>query len=293
VDIAADCVSRRVGDKVAIEPGIPCRRCSYCREGSYNLCNDMSFAATPPIDGTLQKFYIVPEDFAKLVPETMSFDEAALMEPLSVAVHVVRRLPITFASTCIIFGCGAIGLLCASVARAKGVSKILMIDANSSRLEFAKDYLKGEVHTYLPPSAYAGESKMEFSKRNAAQILSTFDWLATLNGAHSVVDATGAEVCTQTAILCTRKRGTFIQAGMGPNEIIMPIATICAREITVLGSFRYNEGCYEEAISLVMSGLVDVKGLITHKYPFEEAMTAFETTGAAANGTVKVIIQGQ
>lgn len=293
VDVASDCIRRQIGDRVAVEPGIPCRHCSYCREGSYNLCEQMKFAATPPIDGTLQKFYDVPEDFAKLVPDSMSFEEAALMEPLSVAVHIVRRLPITFSSTCIIFGCGAIGLLCASVARAKGVSKILMIDANVSRLEFAKRYIKGDVFTYLPPSIEASESKMQYSKRNSTKILDDFEWLRSQNGAHSVIDATGAEVCTQTAILCTRKNGVFIQAGMGPNEIVLPIATICAREITVLGSFRYNEGCYDEAVSLVSAGSVDVKSLITHRFKFEDALKAFETTAAAADGTVKVIIEGQ
>lgn len=115
------------------------------------------------------------------------------------------------------------------------------------------------------------------SKRNAAKILESFDWLGAQEGASAVVDATGAEVCTQTACLVTRKNGVFIQAGMGPSEIVMPIATICARELTVLGSFRYNEGCYEQAISLVNSKLVDVKPLITHRFEFEEAVKAFET----------------
>lgn len=120
-----------------------------------------------------------------------------------------------------------------------------MIDANESRMNFAKKYVKG-VETYLPPKPEAGESKLDCkiilsfprwklmsidSKRNAAQILGQFDWLS--EGAHAVVDATGAEVCTQTAIYVTRKNGVFIQAGMGPNEIQVPIATICARELTV------------------------------------------------------------
>lgn len=289
VSCAEDCNQRQVGDRVAIEPGIPCRHCNYCREGLYNLCNSMSFAATPPVDGTLQKYYLVPEDFAHIIPDSMSFDEAALMEPLSVAVHVVKRLPLAFTSTCIIFGCGAIGLLCAKVARARGISRILMIDANESRMTFAKSYIDN-VETYLPPAPAAGESKMEYSKRNAVGI-AKISWLK--EGASCVIDATGAEVCTQTAILSTRKNGYFIQAGMGPNDITIPIATICAREITVLGSFRYNEGCYGQAIALVASGLVDVKPLITHRYDFADAASAFETTGQAAQGTIKVIIRGQ
>lgn len=91
----------------------------------------------------------------------MSYEEAALMEPLSVAVHVVKRLKVDFNSNIIIFGCGAIGLLCAAVAKAKGAAKILMIDANESRMKFAEKYIPGGVETYLPPKPIQGESKME------------------------------------------------------------------------------------------------------------------------------------
>lgn len=132
---------------------------------------------------------------------------------------------------------------------------------------------------------------MTDSKRNAAKILGSFDWLA--EGSPAVIDATGAEVCTQTAILVTRKNGIFIQAGMGPNEIVVPISTICAREITVLGSFRYNEGCYEQAIDLVTAGHVDLKALVSHTFAFEDALKAFDTTAAAAENTIKVVIRGQ
>lgn len=90
----------------------------------------------------------------------MSWDEAALMEPLSVGVHIVKRLKINFSTKVIIFGCGAIGLLCAAVAKAKGASRILMIDANESRMRFAKKYIQG-VETYLPPKPESGESKMD------------------------------------------------------------------------------------------------------------------------------------
>lgn len=100
-------------------------------------------------------------DFAKPVPDSMTFDEAALMEPLSVAVHIVKRLRIDFTSNVIIFGCGAIGLLTAAVAKAKGAARILMIDANESRMKFAKTYVKGGVETYLPPPPTTGESKIE------------------------------------------------------------------------------------------------------------------------------------
>lgn len=297
VEVAPDCTQRAVGQRVAIEPGVPCRRCGYCRVGQYNLCGRMHFAATPPVDGTLQRFYLVPEDFAHPVPAGVGWDEAALMEPLSVAVHIANRLRVGFASTCVVLGAGAIGLLTAAVVRAKGAAQVVLVDTNASRLAFAQKYIRptatGGVHVYTPAAPREGESRIDYSKRNAGAMLQAFDFLADNEGADAVVDATGAEVCSQTAVYICRRGGVFVQAGMGADDIVLPIAAICAKELTVLGSFRYAEGCYQQAIELVASGLVDLKQLVSHTFAFEQANEAFDTVAGAADGVVKCIIRGQ
>ncbi|KAK9334586.1 chaperonin 10-like protein [Lipomyces starkeyi] len=103
-EVGSGVTSLKVGDRVALEPGIPCRYCAHCKAGYYNLCADMKFAATPPYDGTLCRYYVLPEDFCVKLPDTVSLEEGALVEPLSVAVHVSRLAKITPGSSVIVFG---------------------------------------------------------------------------------------------------------------------------------------------------------------------------------------------
>ena len=110
----------KVGDPVAMEPGVPCRRCIRCKEGKYNLCPDMAFAATPPYDGTLARYYTLPEDYCYKLPENMSLEEGALIEPTAVAVHITRQASIKPGDSVVVFGAGPVGLLCCAVAKAYG-----------------------------------------------------------------------------------------------------------------------------------------------------------------------------
>ncbi len=130
----------KVGDRVAMEPGIPCRRCVRCREGKYNLCPEMAFAATPPYDGTLARYYTLPEDFCFKLPEKMSLEEGALMEPTAVAVHITRQAGIKVGQSVVVFGAGPVGLLCCAVAKAYGATKIVTVDINEERMQFALKY---------------------------------------------------------------------------------------------------------------------------------------------------------
>ncbi len=144
------------GDRVAMEPGVPCRRCVRCKEGKYNLCFEMAFAATPPIDGTLAKYYVLPEDFCYQLPDSMSLEEGALIEPLAVAVHVMKQSNIKHGDWVVVFGAGPVGLLCCAVSRALGASKIVSVDIQQNRLEFAKQY--AATSTYESQKISAGEN---------------------------------------------------------------------------------------------------------------------------------------
>jgi len=126
------------GDRVAIEPGVPCRYCDYCRSGSYNLCPDVQFLATPPYDGSLANFIEHAADFCYKMPDHMTFEEGALLEPLSVGVHACRRGGVKVGSHVLITGAGPIGLVVLLVARASGATKIIVSDMMANRLEVAK-----------------------------------------------------------------------------------------------------------------------------------------------------------
>lgn len=265
------------GDRVAMEPGVPCRRCDPCKSGRYNLCIRMAFAATPPIDGTLAKYYRLPEDFCYKLPDSMTLQEGALIEPLSVAVHVARQGDIRPGNSVVVFGAGPVGLLCGAVARAFGASKVVMVDIQKPRLDFAKEYTATGI--YLPQRVSAQENAQRIKEENDLG-----------PGADVVLDASGAEPSVHTGIHVLRTGGTYVQGGMGKSEMTFPIMAACTKELTVKGSFRYSNGDYNLAVQLVATGKVSVKELITNEVKFEEAETAI--TDVKTGKGIKTLIAG-
>ena len=217
----------KVGDKVCMEPGVPCRRCVRCKEGRYNLCLDMAFAATPPIDGTLAKYYAMPEDFCYKLPESMTLQEGALMEPLAVGVHITRQAGVKPGNSVVIFGAGPVGLLCAAVSRAYGANKIISVDINEERLRFAKKYASSQIVV----------SQKESAEEAAARITRECDLGI---GADIIIDASGAEICIQTALHTIRNGGTYVQGGMGKSDINFPIMAVCTKELNVKVSTSFS-----------------------------------------------------
>jgi len=267
----------KVGDHVAMEPGISCRRCEPCKAGKYNLCENMAFAATPPYDGTLAKYYVLPEDFCYKLPSSLSLQEGALMEPLSVAVHIVRQARVTPGQSVVVFGAGPVGLLCCAVATAFGASKVIAVDIQESRLEFARGY--ATTATFMPEKVAATENAERLRRENGLGA-----------GADVAIDASGAEPSVHTGIHVLRNGGTYVQGGMGRSEIQFPIMAACSKELTLRGSFRYGSGDYKLAVELAATGKVDVKKLITGTVKFEEAEFAFKEVKAGKG--IKTLIAG-
>lgn len=217
VEIGSAVTNLKVGDRVAIEPGVPCRRCDYCRAGSYNLCNDTIFAATPPWDGTLAKYYTVASDYCYKIPDHMDMEEAALVEPVSVAVQVCKVADLRANQTVVVFGAGPIGVLSQAVAKASGARKVIAIDISQARLDFARAYAADGV--FLPPQAKDGTDPIAHSEAIAASIKEKFE---LGEGADIVLECTGAESCIQAGINVAKKGGTYVQAGMG-KEVHLPV----------------------------------------------------------------------
>jgi len=284
------------GDRVAMEPGVSCRRCEACKTGRYHLCPDMAFAATPPYHGTLTRYYRLPEDLVYTLPENLSLEDGAMMEPLSVGVHsVYRKAKLQPNQSIAVFGCGPIGLLCMAVARAIGASRIIAVDIVESRLNFAKTYAATDV--FQPPPFQDGESKIAYSLRSAGLLMETLGVEDRGDKAIDVVlDASGAEVSIQTGILIAKVGGTFVQVGMGHPEVVMPITALLTKELTLKSSFRYGPGDYRLAIALASKKRVDLRPLVTHRFRFEEAISAFDATkkGKSEDGkaVIKAIISG-
>jgi D-xylulose reductase len=294
VEIGAGVKNLQVGDKVAIEPGVPCRHCDYCRSGSYNLCPDTVFAATPPHNGTLSKYYKTAADYCYPLPDHMSLEDGALCEPVAVAVQICKVGNVRANQTVVVFGCGPIGLLVQCVAKSYAAKKVIGIDMSQSRMDLAKSVLKCADGVFAPPpmpktDSVSADQESEWSAHVAGLIKKEF---SLGEGPDVVIDATGAQSCIQTGINLCKKGGMYVQAGMGRENVVFPITTACIRDLTIRGSIRYTAGVYPAAVDLVASGKVDPKVLITHRYPFERSEEAFETVRKGGEHVLKVVIEG-
>ncbi|KAF7993931.1 hypothetical protein HCN44_011200 [Aphidius gifuensis] len=265
----------KVGDRVAIEPGVSCRTCHFCKEGRYNLCKDMVFCATPPIHGSLRRFYKHAADFCFKLPDHVTMEEGALLEPLSVGVHACKRAGVGIGSKVLILGAGPIGLVTLLVAKAMGASMVVITDLVQSRLDVAKQL--GADDTFLVPRDATEEKIVE-------SIHGLF------NGEpDKTIDASGAQSTIRTAILATKAGGTAVLVGMGAPEVKIPLINALIREVDIRGVFRYAND-YPDALDLVASGKVNVKPLITHNFKIQNTVDAFEMAKSTTNGAIKVMI---
>lgn len=184
--------------------------CDYCRSGAYNLCPDTVFAATPPHDGTLSKFYLTQADYCYPLPAHMNMEEGALVETVAVAVQITKVGAVKPNQTIVVFGCGPIGLLCQAVSKAYAAKKVIGVDISQSRAEFARTF--GADDVFVPPVRPVGVDDSVWSEEVARIMKEKFD---LGEGPDVVLEATGAQACIQTGIHLVRKGGTCVQAGMG------------------------------------------------------------------------------
>lgn len=277
VEVGDAVTTLKVGDRVAMEPGIPSRYSDEYKAGKYNLCPHMAFAATPPYDGTLCRYYLLPEDFCVKLPDNVSLEEGALAEPLSVGVHISKLAKIAPGDVVVVFGAGPVGLLAASCAMAFGSTKVVSVDLVQRKLDLAKEI--GIPYTFVPEKGDSAQESAEKIRKLLGGIKPDV-----------AIDASGAEASINTAIYVLKEGGTFVQAGMGQDEIKFPIAEFCSKELLARGCFRYGYGDYKLAVEFIASGKVPVKKLITHRFKFTEAEEAFKTVRDGK--AVKVIIDG-
>ena len=199
----------KVGDAVALECGVPCGQCAHCSSGRYNICPDLRFRSSgskfPHYQGTLQEFVDHPARWVHRLPSELSFEVGALLEPLAVAIHAVRRAgPDTISSrkACLIFGAGAVGLLCAVAARAEGCRDVVMIDIDEGRLAFALDRgFASVVHAVKPRRGETLQEKLDIAKETATEI-GEFKWPdgEPVGRVQRTFECTGAESCLQSSI---------------------------------------------------------------------------------------------
>ncbi|MBC7325740.1 MAG: NAD(P)-dependent alcohol dehydrogenase, partial [Moorella sp. (in: Bacteria)] len=258
VELGPGVKTLEVGDRVALEPGIPCRKCRFCKTGRYNLCPDVVFMATPPVDGAFVEFVAFPEDFAFRLPDNVSFDEGALIEPLAVGIYSMERAGVEPGESVVILGAGPIGLLTLQAARAYGANPVVITDASAFRLSVAR--------------SLGADLAVNVSEEKA--IAAILEYLGA--EADVVVEAAGAPAAIQETWKLVRRGGRVVFIGLPAQDIVgYSFAELSRKELDILGIFRYAN-VYPRAIHMVARGIINLKALITHHFPLEEVQAALE-----------------
>jgi L-iditol 2-dehydrogenase len=266
VALGSQVARRSIGDRVCLEPGVPCGCCRECRAGRYNLCPEMRFLGTPPVDGSLTNYLAIHEDFAFPLPATVSDEAGALIEPFAVAVWACRRAGISAGDCVLVTGAGPIGLLVAQAARAFGATEVTITDVSGARLDFARR---------LGISA-----TIDVSSSPVTDVALEVDVLVECSGrAAALADALGA----------LRPAGVAVLVGMGESEVHLPLEALQRRELWVTGTFRYANA-YPAAIALAAEGQVDLESMITGRYGLDDVVAALRSSREDP-GSVKALVR--
>ncbi|MFB9569443.1 NAD(P)-dependent alcohol dehydrogenase [Saccharopolyspora hordei] len=268
VECGPEATRHAPGQRVAIEPGVPCSVCAQCRAGRYNLCPDMRFYATPPVDGAFCEYVVVHEEFAYAVPEAISDDAAGLLEPLSVGIWASRKGRVAPGSRVLVTGAGPIGLVATQAARAFGATEVVVTDVNPHRLALAEEL--GATGTIDVRSGSPAESGYE------PEVL---------------LECSGVPRAAADGVRALGRAGRAVLVGMGGDELPLPVSHLQNFEIELTGTFRYAN-TWPTAIALASSGAVDLDRLVTHRFGLAEVEQAL-TVSARDETAVKAVVRPQ
>lgn len=264
----------KVGDRVVIEPGVPCGKCSFCREGKYNICQSMRFMATPPVDGAFCHYVAWPEAYCYPMPEGMTYAEAAMIEPLAVGVFAVDLGEMKSGYSVVILGAAAIGLFTLQCARLAGAGKTVVTDVLPERLEQAKRFgADGVVN--------AAEEDVPQRVKDETEGM----------GAEIVFEAAGNAHTMKQAVDLVKPGGTIVVIGICPEDVIpINFGNSRRREVTYKFVRRYKH-VFKRSIDLAARGRVDAKSMVTHNFPFDKIADAFDLAKSCRDNVLKATVQ--
>lgn len=262
-----------VGDRVAVEPGVTCGRCDYCKSGRYNLCPDVVFMATPPIDGAWAEYVTVRSDFLFRLSDGISYEEGALLEPLSVGLHAMRRGRVGPADRLLITGLGPIGLLAIKAAQMFGVTEIYASDIVPYRRSMGSNFGSTAVIDPLQ-----GDVRSQIAELTGGK------------GITVVVETSGNARAIADSVKTVVRGGRIVFVGMPTvEEIGLDINHLIDSELDVYGLFRYAN-TYPAAIQALSRGNVNLEQVITHKYALKDIKKAIEMARMEKDTSIKIMI---
>lgn len=274
VEVGKNVSHLKVGDRVALEPGKTCGHCEFCKEGKYNLCPDVVFFATPPVDGVFQEYVAHEAELCFKLPENVSTLEGALIEPLAVGFHAAIQGDAHLGQKAVVMGAGCIGLVSMMALKARGVSEVIVVDIMDKRLEKAME---------LGASAVINGAKESVEER--------IKELTKGKGADLVIETAGTEITTRQAIHIAKKGSNIVLVGYSKSgEMTLPMSLVLDKELTFKTVFRYRH-IYPMAIEAVAAGKVNLKGIVTNVFSLDEAQEAMDYSVHNKADIVKSVIK--
>nr|WP_319489309.1 NAD(P)-dependent alcohol dehydrogenase [uncultured Caproiciproducens sp.] len=273
VGMGAKVTKFKIGDKVNIEPGVPCGRCRFCLEGKYNICPSVDFMATQPnYKGALTNYLCHPESFTYKLPSNMSTMEGALVEPAAVGMHAAMSANARPGKKIVILGSGCIGLMTLQACKTMGATEIVVVDVLPKRLAMAKKLGAMEVVN----------GAQEDTVARCKEILGDL-------GADIVFETAGAQATARQTPLLVMRGGKIMIVGTIPGATPIDFLKI-NREVTIQTVFRYANR-YPTTIEAISSGRFDVKSMVTHIYDYQDVQKAFDESVHCKQDIIKGVIK--
>lgn len=274
VEVGKNVKHLKAGDRVALEPGRTCGHCEFCKEGKYNLCPDVVFFATPPVDGVFQEYVAHEADLCFKLPDNVSTLEGALIEPLAVGFHAVIQGDAHLGQKAVVMGAGCIGLVSMMALKARGVSEVYVVDIMEKRLEKALE---------LGAAGVINGAKED--------VVQKVNEITNGRGMDLVIETAGTEITTRQAIQIARKGSNIVLVGYSKTgEMTLPMSLVLDKELTFKTVFRYRH-IYPMAIEAVAAGKVDLKGIVTDIFTLDEAQKAMDYSVNNKADIVKAVIK--
>lgn len=274
VEVGKDVKHLKVGDRVALEPGKTCGHCEFCKEGKYNLCPDVVFFATPPVDGVFQEYVAHEAALCFKLPDNVDTMEGALIEPLAVGFHAANQGGAHAGQTAVVFGAGCIGLVSMMALKAEGVSKVYVVDIMQKRLDKAMELGATEVINSMDADVMAEIARLTEGK-----------------GADLIIETAAMEITTRQAIHIAKKGATIVLVGYSKTgEMTLPLSLALDKELTFKTVFRYRH-IYPMAIEAVASGKVNLKGIVSNVFDFDDIQNAMDKSISDKANIVKSVVK--
>ena len=272
VQTGAAVTSLREGDRVCMEPGVPDLHSRAAKLGIYNVDPAVRFWATPPIHGVLTPFVVHPAAFTYRLPDGVSLDEGAMVEPFAIGMQAAARARIVPGDTAAVIGAGPIGIMVALAALAGGCARVFISDLSAAKLAIA--------------AGYPGLIPVDIGQRSLAAAVAeaTTSW-----GADIVFEASGSKRAYDDILGVVRPGGALVLVGLPLDKVPLDVAAAISKEVRIETVFRYAN-VFDRALDLIASGRVDLKPLITGRFAFPDSIAAFDRAAAAQPQDVKLQI---